>query len=159
MVDGGVLVNLASFVGRRLAQTAIIYAFASEPEEEKEILLQARKSGYLLIKGRVGSMESEKIINAVEVAAQREGLIDPDHYREEHALYHAALEALTGVGRGLVSLRGINRTTGLTFVVARGPRHRDADDGEWLAVVFYGTIGAPRKGFEHETLGLGINHV
>ncbi|MCJ7806800.1 MAG: transcriptional regulator, partial [Clostridia bacterium] len=29
----------------------------------------------------------------------------------------------------------------------------------WLAVVLYGTIGAPIKGYEHETIGLGLNHL
>jgi hut operon positive regulator len=31
--------------------------------------------------------------------------------------------------------------------------------GEWVTVCMYGTIGPPIKGFEHETIGLGINHI
>ena len=31
--------------------------------------------------------------------------------------------------------------------------------GEWIAVVLYGSIGAPTKGFEHEVIGMGINPV
>ncbi|MDP4109279.1 MAG: HutP family protein, partial [Bacillota bacterium] len=35
----------------------------------------------------------------------------------------------------------------------------DTDDGDWVSVVLYGNMGAPKKGYEHEVVGLGINPV
>lgn len=137
----------------------MITAFAGMNDAE-ELIRHAQAQGYRLVRGAVGSMQSEKVVAALETAAKREGLIDPSSYREEHALYHAIVEAMQGIGRGQVLFGEIMRTVGLTFVIARGPRSsRVAADGDWLAVVLYGTIGAPIKGFEHETLGLGINHL
>lgn len=110
-----------------------------------------------IITGRVGTMEMEKIIAAVETASRREGLIG-EEYAEEHALYHAILEALHGVGRGQLSLGAILRTVGLRFAVVRGPR-LPGDATTWIAVALYGTIGQPVKGNEHEVVGLGIMHL
>ena len=31
--------------------------------------------------------------------------------------------------------------------------------GEWVSVGIYGMVGAPIKGFEHEAIGLEINHI
>lgn len=53
----------------------------------------------------------------------------------------------------------MKRTVGLRFAVVRGQPYKEKMEGEWLAVAFYGTIGAPIKGLEHETMGLGINHI
>lgn len=48
----------------------------------------------------------------------------------------------------------------MKFAVVVGPKAEDqAGEGQWLAVALYGSIGAPRKGFEHEVIGLGINHL
>ena len=52
---------------------------------------------WLYGKGKVGSMELQKIAAAIETSAKRQGLINPDIYREMHALYHAIIEALHGV--------------------------------------------------------------
>lgn len=129
-------------------------------EMENQVKRKANKNGFLMIKGKVGSMNTEKIFAAVETAAQREGLIRRDHYRDTHALYHAIVEAFTGICRGQLGLGNMLRTVGLIFTVVRGPRNiEQREDGEWLAVVLYGTIGAPVKGYEHETIGLGINHL
>ncbi|MCD2137962.1 hut operon transcriptional regulator HutP [Salinicoccus halitifaciens] len=114
---------------------------------------------YEVVTGRVGSMELKKVIASVETAAKRGSLIDGDIYRETHALYHAIIEAAEGVTRGKLSVGEIMRTVGLSFSVVRGRPYGDEREGEWLAVCFYGTIGAPIKGKEHETLGLGINHI
>ncbi|OAT81249.1 HutP family protein [Desulfotomaculum copahuensis] len=115
---------------------------------------------FRIITGQVGSMGIEKVVAAVETAAKREGLIADDHYRGEHALYHAVLEALHGVCRGQLELGSILRTAGLKFAVVAGPKAEDQTaEGRWLAVALYGHIGAPRKGFEHEVIGLGINHL
>lgn len=116
-------------------------------------------SEYEVVTGRVGSMELKKVIASVETAAKRGNLIDGDIYRETHALYHAIIEAAEGVTRGKLSVGEIMRTVGLSFSVVRGRPYADEREGEWLAVCFYGTIGAPIKGKEHETLGLGINHI
>lgn len=150
---------LHGLVGTELGKTAVIAAFL-EGEAASWVMEEARTRGYRMVRGAVGSMQGEKVIAAIETAARREGLVDPSSYREEHALYHAVVEALHGIGRGQLLFGGMLRTVGLTFVVARGPRVASArGDGEWLAVVLYGTIGAPMKGFEHEALGLGVNHI
>lgn len=146
-------------VGTDIGKTAVITAFAEE-RKARELIAHARNKGFRLVRGAVGSMQGEKVIAALETAASREGLIDANAYREKHALYHAIVEAMQGIGRGQVLFGEMLRTVGLTFVIARGPRSVHlAADGDWLAVVLYGTIGAPIKGFEHETLGLGINHL
>ncbi len=142
-----------------IGKTAIMFALAGG-EIEEQIKWEAAKNGFSLIKGRVGSMNTEKIFAAVETAAVRENLIEKDHYRQTHALYHATLEAFLGICRGQLGLGNMLRTVGLIFTVAKGPRSiEQRGDGEWLAVVLYGTIGAPIKGYEHETIGLGINHL
>ncbi|MFS0865492.1 hut operon transcriptional regulator HutP [Fredinandcohnia sp. 179-A 10B2 NHS] len=109
--------------------------------------------------GKVGSMNMQKVISAVETAAKRHGLIHESQYRETHALYHAILEGIEGVTRGQTAIGEISRTVGLRFAVVRGTPYENKDEGEWIAVAFYGTIGAPIKGLEHETIGLGINHI
>ncbi|MEW5784917.1 MAG: HutP family protein [Bacillota bacterium] len=142
-----------------IGKTTIMFALAGG-EMEDRFKRDAAAAGFSLIKGRVGSMNTEKIFAAVETASLREGLIRKDCYRETHALYHATLDAFVGICRGQLGLGNMLRTVGLIFAVAKGPRSIDQrDDGEWLAVVLYGTIGAPIKGYEHETIGLGINHL
>lgn len=109
--------------------------------------------------GKVGSMNMQKVISAVETAVKRTGLIEEGVYRETHALYHAILEALEGVTRGQLAIGDMMRTVGLRFAVVRGNPYQEKKEGEWIAVAFYGTIGAPVKGLEHEAIGLGINHI
>jgi len=142
-----------------IGKTAILYTLAASASEE-EIRAQAMEKGYSLIKGKVGSMSTEKIFAAVETAAQREGLIRKDFYRDTHSLYHATLDAYVSICRGQLGLGNMLRTVGLIFTVVRGPRTTEQlEDGEWLAVVLYGMIGAPVKGYEHETIGMGLNHL
>jgi HutP. len=109
--------------------------------------------------GKVGAMDSQKVVAAVETSAKRNGLIKQDVYRESHALYHAILEALEGVTRGQIQLGDVLRTVGLRFSIIRGNPYESPEEGEWIAVALYGTIGAPIKGLEHETVGLGISHI
>lgn len=109
--------------------------------------------------GKVGSMDSQKVVAAIEIAAKQQGIIQENLYRESHALYHAIMEALHGVTRGQMQLGSVMRTVGLRFAVVRGNPYVEEVEGEWLAVAIYGTIGAPVRGLEHETLGLGINHI
>ncbi|WP_226581314.1 hut operon transcriptional regulator HutP [Halobacillus litoralis] len=109
--------------------------------------------------GKAGSMDVQKVIAAVETAAKRNHIISQEVYRETHALYHAILEALQGVTRGQIGVGNMMRTVGLRFSVVRGRPYEKEEEGEWVAVAFYGTIGAPVKGLEHETFGLGINHI
>jgi hut operon positive regulatory protein len=109
--------------------------------------------------GRIGSMDSQKIVAAIETAAKRSDLVREDLYREMHALYHATMEALTGVTRGHTQIGEVLRTVGLRFSIVRGTPYENEEEGEWMAVALYGTIGAPIKGLEHETIGLGINHI
>lgn len=144
---------------KQIGRIAIMFTL-SEGELEEQIMKDAEKNGYKMIKGKVGSMSTEKIFAAVETAAQREGLIRKDYYRDTHALYHAILDAFVGICRGQLGLGDMLRTVGLMFTVVKGPRTvEQSEDGEWIAVVLYGTIGAPVKGYEHETIGLGINHL
>lgn len=114
---------------------------------------------FQIVQGKVGSMNVEKVVAAIETAARREGLLC-GQYRDEHALYHAVLEALYGVCRGQLELGAILRTVGLNFAIVKGPRWENEEkDGQWIAVALYGTIGAPVRGMEHEVIGLGVNHL
>jgi hut operon positive regulator len=142
----------------KLGKSAMILALLQGNEQAKDVIKGLNKQGFLVVTGKVGSMELHKVVAAIETASKSQGIIDSDLYREEHALYHAILESLQGVGRGELSLGTILRTVGLSFAVVRGPLIRP-EEGEWLAVALYGTIGAPIKGLEHEALGLGINHI
>jgi hut operon positive regulator len=135
-----------------LGRVAVLCAMADDPAQ---VIAAARS--HRVVVGHVGTMEVQKVIAAVETAARREALIS-DAYAEEHALYHATIEALQGVGRGQVALGTLLRTVGLRFALARGPR-LPGDGTEWIAVAFYGTIGQPIKGNEHEVMGLGIQHL
>jgi hut operon positive regulator len=149
---GGGLVNTIGKIAVRLAM-------ATDDELPSE-LEQAHRAGYMTVIGKVGSMSADKVVAAIETAVSRGGMLEAV-YCHEHALYHAVIEAFQGVCRGQLELGAILRTVGLNFAVIKGPRTKPADakDGNWLAVALYGTIGAPRKGFEHEVIGLGINHL
>ncbi|KAA0544614.1 hut operon transcriptional regulator HutP [Bacillus sp. BGMRC 2118] len=141
---------------KAIGKVAILLATLTEEELENfRPLLQ--DVTYCL--GKVGSMNMQKVISAVETAAKRNGVIHDSYYRETHALYHAILEALEGVTRGKSSIGDMSRTVGLRFAIVRGTPFANKGEGEWLAIAFYGTIGAPVKGSEHETIGLGINHI
>lgn len=144
-----------------LGRAALLLALTEDEAARESLIRKLAIGGYRAVCGRVGSMEAHKVVAAVETASRRAGLIRTDVYREEHALYHAILEALQGVCRGQVSLGSILRTVALSFAVVRGPRQPGSlpAEGEWLAVALYGLIGAPNKGWEHEVSGLGIMHV
>lgn len=135
-----------------IGRVALLAVLADDPQP-----ILAGAKGYRSVAGRVGTMEIEKVIAAVETAASREGLISAE-YAEEHALYHAIIEALHGVGRGQLALGTLLRTVGLRFAAVRGPR-LPGDQTIWIAVALYGTIGQPVKGNEHEVVGLGIVHL
>jgi hut operon positive regulator len=135
-----------------IGRVAILAALSDDPEQ-----VLAGHRGYRGVAGRVGTMQVEKVIAAIETAANREGLINQE-YAEEHALYHAIVEALHGVGRGQLALGSLLRTVGLRFTVVRGPRF-PGDRSAWIAVALYGSIGQPVKGNEHEVIGLGILHI
>lgn len=141
-----------------IGKIALQFALA-EDIQEIEIIKQFEDHSYLLYKGKAGSMESKTIFAAVETAAMRQDLIR-ENYREEHALYHATMEAFSGFCRGQVDLGDVLRSTGLVFVIVRGNLVLgDRSSGDWLAVVLYGQIGSPRQGFEHEAIGMGIQPV
>lgn len=135
-----------------LGRVALLSVLVDAPEAVKE-----GASGYHVVLGQVGTMDVQKIIAAIETAARREHLIGSE-YAEEHALYHAAIEALYGITRGQIALGPLLRTVGLRFALVRGPR-LPGDQTTWIAVALYGTIGQPVKGMEHEVVGLGIFHV
>lgn len=142
-----------SYIGK----TALYIAMA-EGNKTQDYVAAAQGEGFEVALGKVGSMDVQKIIAAVETAAKREGLVN-EQYRSQHALYHAILDALQGLGRGPLELGNILRTAGLRFAVLKGPRTIEESDDLWIAVGMYGMIGAPIKGHEHEACGLGINHL
>ncbi|MGG1677968.1 hut operon transcriptional regulator HutP [Neobacillus sp. NRS-1170] len=142
---------------RKIGQQAIMYAFAEE--EEEALVSKFTQMNWRYGKGKVGSMELQKIVAAIETSAKRQEIVNAELYREMHALYHAIIEAMHGVTRGQVELGGMLRTAGLRFAILRGYPFENKAEGEWIAVAVYGTIGAPVRGFEHEAIGLGINHI
>jgi hut operon positive regulatory protein len=127
-----------------------------EEEAERNISLP---EGWSYCMGKVGAMDEQKVVAAIETAARSNHIIRSSVYRETHALYHAIMEALHGVTRGHFQLGDVLRTVGLRFAIVRGTPYKEEREGEWIAVALYGTIGAPVKGLEHETMGLGINHI
>ncbi|MGG4166103.1 hut operon transcriptional regulator HutP [Rossellomorea vietnamensis] len=141
----------------RIGKNAMLLLLVDREEEEWNRHFNELNWSYCT--GKIGSMDSQKIVAAIETAAKRSDLVREDLYREMHALYHAIMEALTGVTRGHAQLGEILRTVGLRFSVVRGTPYESEEEGEWIAVALYGTIGAPIKGLEHETIGLGINHI
>ena len=141
---------------RRIGQRAILLLLHDDQDEQEQLLTRL---GWRACTGKVGSMDAHKVVAAIETAAKKNDLIQAELYRETHALYHAIIEALHGVTRGQVQLGSVLRTVGLKFAVVRGNPYDDDQEGDWLAVSLYGTIGAPVKGLEHETIGLGINHI
>ncbi|KMK77716.1 hut operon transcriptional regulator HutP [Alkalihalobacillus pseudalcaliphilus] len=141
---------------RRIGREAMLLVLSVDAEQEVKRLNQADWQACM---GKVGSMEAHKVVAAVETAAKKNGLIKTGIYRESHALYHAIMEALQGVTRGQVQLGSVHRTVGLSFAILRGNPYEQIEEGDWIAVSLYGTIGAPVKGSEHEAIGLGINHI
>ncbi|TLS38324.1 hut operon transcriptional regulator HutP [Pseudalkalibacillus caeni] len=141
---------------RRIGRHATLLVLADDKTEQQDLI---DRLPWKSCNGKVGSMDSQKVVAAIETAAKQTGVIQSGVYRETHALYHATMEALHGVTRGQVQLGSVLRTVGLRFAVVRGNPYESEQEGEWLAVALYGTIGAPVKGLEHETIGLGINHI
>ncbi|MGG3326808.1 hut operon transcriptional regulator HutP, partial [Bacillus velezensis] len=127
--------------------------------EENQQIRRLEQDGWKVCLGRVGSMDAHKVVAAIETASKKSGVIQSEGYRESHALYHATMEALHGVTRGEMLLGSLLRTVGLKFAVLRGNPYESEAEGDWIAVSLYGTIGAPIKGLEHETFGVGINHI
>ncbi|OQP05658.1 transcriptional regulator [Geobacillus sp. 46C-IIa] len=142
----------------RIGRLALLLAMLDEGEKGP-VLHRLEALAWRYCQGRVGAMELQKIVAAIETAAKRHGVVDGGLYREMHALYHAILEAVHGVTRGQVELGDLLRTAGLRFAVVRGTPYEQPKEGEWIAVALYGTIGAPVRGLEHEAVGLGINHI
>lgn len=142
-----------------LSKLTILLPLLQDHEWKETVEHHLTGHGYRYTIGKVGAMDLMKVVAAVETAAKRNHIINDEHYREVHALYHAIIEAIQGVGRGTMQFGEILRTVGLTFAVVRGPLNDHEVPGDWIAVCLFGTIGAPKKGFEHETLGFGINHI
>jgi len=141
-----------------IGKIATLMALGSD-SDLKKIRKRAQEEGYIVYKGCVGSMDSAKIFAAIETAAKKEGIIKP-LYREEHSIYHSILDAYAAICRGQAGLGNVLRTVGLAYSIVKGPRiPKEMNDGDWVAVVLYGNIGAPTKGYEHEVIGLGINPI
>ncbi|WP_159353612.1 hut operon transcriptional regulator HutP [Bacillus velezensis] len=142
---------------RRIGRLSVLLLL-HETEENQQIS-RLERDGWKVCLGRVGSMDAHKVVAAIETASKKSGVIQSEGYRESHALYHATMEALHGVTRGEMLLGSLLRTVGLKFAVLRGNPYENEAEGDWIAVSLYGTIGAPIKGLEHETFGVGINHI
>lgn len=143
-----------------IGKLAVLTTLLQDDHNDQNLTQTVRKQGYLIVTGKVGSMDPQKVVGSIESSAKRSALIDTDLYREEHALYHAIMEALLGISRGQISFGSVLRTVGLRYTVLRGRKSpHEVDEGDWIAVAVYGTIGAPVKGAEHEVIGLGINHI
>lgn len=137
----------------RIGKISLLLALSDDYEKLKD---EYEQKGYLIYKGNVGSMDVKKIYAAIETAALKEDIIR-ENYHEEHALYHAIQEALSGYCRGQVVLGDVLRTAGMIFVLVRGKLvEYDNSSGDWISLVLFGQIGSPRKGFEHDAIGLGI---
>lgn len=142
---------------RGIGKIALLLALSEDSPDKLQKYYE--KKDYVIYKGQAGSMDAKKIVAAIETAASRENLIG-ENYHEEHALYHAIIEALSGYCRGQVMLGEVLRTAGLTFTIVRGTLiEDDPSSGNWIAVVLYGQIGSPRRGFEHEAIGMGIQPI
>lgn len=141
-------------MNKQIGRTALLLVLFS-PEEEHPFLGEIKEGSYTFCLGKVGSMDLKEVVAAIETTTRREGLLGKG-YHQQHALYHAILEALMGISRGELQLGGLLRTAGLRFSVVLGDNTRE---GQWLAVALYGMIGAPIRGHEHEVVGLGINHI
>ncbi|MGG7221512.1 hut operon transcriptional regulator HutP [Bacillus sp. ATD] len=142
---------------RRIGRLSVLLLL-NEAEERTQVE-ELERDGWKVCLGKVGSMEAHKVVAAIETASKKSGVIQSEGYRESHALYHATMEALHGVTRGEMLLGSLLRTVGLRFAVLRGNPYESEAEGDWIAVSLYGTIGAPIKGLEHETFGVGINHI
>jgi len=141
-----------------IGKTAALITLANE-EERSQLISTARSFNYQVCTGKVGTMDPGKIISAMMTAAKRENIWDGVSFRQEHALYDAMKEALSGICRGQIALHEIYLSVGLSFTIVCGQMPTHKSEGKWVAVCLYGTIGAPIKGFEHEAIGLGINHI
>lgn len=141
---------------RGIGKIALLMALS---EDIVNLRKHYENKGYVIYQGQAGSMDAKRIVAAIETAASREDIIR-ENYHEEHALYHAIIEALSGYCRGQVMLGEVLRSAGLTFTIVRGILVEDEpSSGNWIAVVLYGQIGSPRKGFEHEAIGMGIQPI
>lgn len=106
--------------------------------------------------GRVGTMHTQDVYAAVLTVAERAKLLDPG-LNDAHALYHATHDALLGILRDPPGLGPTFRTTALVYAILRGPRLLDLrDERDWIAVAMFGSIGAPRPGWQHDAVGLGV---
>ncbi len=141
---------------RGIGKIALLLALS---DDMKELQKYYEDKNYVIYRGQAGSMDAKKIVAAIETAASREDIIR-ENYHEEHALYHAIIEALSGYCRGQVMLGEVLRSAGLSFTIVRGMLvEDDTSSGNWIAVVLYGQIGSPRRGFEHEAIGMGIQPI
>lgn len=139
-----------------IGKIALLFALT---DDDENYIKKYEKKGYMLYKGQAGAMDVKKIVAAIETSAFRENLIR-ENYHEEHTLYHTIMEAFSGYCRGQIVLGDVLRTTGLVFTIVRGNLVAgDKSSGTWLSIVLYGQIGSPRRGFEHEAIGLGIQPI
>lgn len=103
-----------------IGKLSILLAVLQGHSWKEEIEQQLTDQGYRYTIGRVGAMDITKVVVAMETAAKNNHIIDSQSYREVHAMYHAIIEAIQGLGRGVFQFGDILRTVGLTFAIVRG---------------------------------------
>ena len=141
-----------------IGKTALLLSILKEDNDNSDHILRQLLKGtkYKTVTGNVGAMSINKIIATIHTAAIRENAIN-DSLVANHALYHATYECMLSLLRGQAILGELFRTAGLRYAVVVGNLY--GDEGEWIAVAMYGTIGAPIRGNEHEGFGFGICHI
>ena len=82
----------------KIGKLTILLLISSE--EEKKLLKKISNLGYKACQGKAGTMDSKELIAAIETTAKREGIFHAGCYREGHAVYHTALNALRVFCRG-----------------------------------------------------------
>src|SRR5690554_5654918 len=100
-----------------IGKIALLLALSDGDDEKLKKHYESKN--YTIYKGQAGSMDVKKIIASIETAAYRENIIN-ENYHEEHSLYHAIIEALSGYCRGQVMLGEVLRSAGLTFTIVKG---------------------------------------
>jgi hut operon positive regulatory protein len=118
----------------KIGKLTISLLISSGLEEEKN-LKKIKDLGYKVMCRQSWCHENDIIIAAIETAARRELIYRKEiSYREEHALYHAIIEALKGLCRGEIG-GDLLKSIGIKFVILRGPLEINRNNlGEWMSV-------------------------
>ena len=59
-----------------IGKMAMMVTLLSDGREEKELVQAVRRRGYLIVTGKVGSMDPQKVVGSIESSVKRQALID-----------------------------------------------------------------------------------